>query len=340
MFSMRVVLAMAAGKDMTQVEHANVATTILSDGIAKLVAARVTIQGREDPVAAVKKARARVAAVETQPLLVRKGGWGEAEESVDLLQLPAPSNNAHRDVVPPPTTIASSREERREGGRGREWGRGRGRTLPPPAPHGGHRGPLPAQAASTRSQAPGSMGGSGRSSRASSGNNLSDFDDLVIDGADIGSRPAPAPGALPPGALPPGALPPGALPPGALPLGALPLGALPPGALPPGALPPGALPPGALPPGALPLGALIGALANPAPQAPLPELTPGAERHKARQKLDKAAKTSGLNLSLRFNNAATEQPEPGTTQADNGRDLEEETQEADMEEAYGCKGVA
>ncbi|KAL6745435.1 hypothetical protein V8C86DRAFT_2446243, partial [Haematococcus lacustris] len=154
--------------------------------------------------------------------------------------------------------------------------------------------------------------------------------------------------------------------------------ALPPGALPPGALPPGALPPGALPPGALPLGALIGALIGVNPQAdgpgtgtnagtttaggeanaaeapapmhaeqrtvpskaPLPELTPGAERHKARQKLDKAAKTSGLNLSLRFNNAATEQPEPGTTQADNGRDLEEETQEADMEEELQTGGDA
>ncbi|GFH31975.1 hypothetical protein HaLaN_31115 [Haematococcus lacustris] len=43
-------------------------------------------------------------------------------------------------------------------------------------------------------------------------------------------------------------------------------------------------------------------------KVPPPELTPGAERHKARQKLDT---TSGLNLSLHFNNAATEQPEPG-----------------------------
>ncbi|KAL6745982.1 hypothetical protein V8C86DRAFT_2958572 [Haematococcus lacustris] len=223
-------------------------------------------------------------------------------------------------------------------------------AAPPPTQtrQGAGRAPAPQSVPAQHTQPLGGRWGSGRTSRGSSTSSIGDFDDLIITapttvqartGGTAATTQVTTSGSheLPPGNAPGGTLPPGAPAPGDPLIGAPLTGAPATGAL--------TLPHNLSATYPAPQ---VGTAKAPAPmhpgqrpdlsKAPQPELTPGAERHKARQKLDKAARTSGLNLNPLFNNAVAEDSEPGATQADNDKDLNEETVEEDMEEMLPAEG--
>ncbi|KAL6746202.1 hypothetical protein V8C86DRAFT_2950172 [Haematococcus lacustris] len=242
----------------------------------------------------------------------------------------------------------------------------RGRPPPTQTRQGAGRAPGPQSVPAQHTQPLGGRWGSGRTSRGSSTSSTGDFDDLIITapttvqartGGMAVTTQVTTSGSheLPPGNAPGGTLPPGAPAPGDPLIGAPLTGAPATGAL---TLPHNlsATYPAPQTTGpstgtntaATTSGGEVGTAKAPAPmhpgqrpdlsKAPQPELTPGAERHKARQKLDKAARTSGLNLNPLFNNAVAEDSEPGATQADNNKDLNEETVEEDMEEMLPAEG--